>query len=198
MNGPRGLLSSKTPNRRRGTWSIALPATRTGGPTRCRPPPNYRPDYRSCCYAVKKLSLFESDTYPEIFPATITADDIVFADLVKQRVDAAKDRFPEEYRKSWILVSLIAVYLVGQLIRADEDLRGLLEDPAAALQEADIDAKLDSVVRHVAGALQVWHNEREQAEGFDNFKVEFKNEVRLRALSASAQAHYLYARALEN
>lgn len=146
--------------------------------------------------AVKKLSLFESDTYPEIFPSTITADHIVFADFVKQRVDASKERFPEDYRRSWTLVSLVAVYLVGQLMRADENLRGMVESPNDALQDDDVQSKIDEVVRHVAGALAVWHNEREQAEGFDNFKVEFKNEERLKELSQRAQAHYLYARAV--
>lgn len=147
--------------------------------------------------AVKRLSLFESDTYPEIFPPTVSADHIVFADLVKQRVDAAKDRFPEDYRKSWSLVSLVAVYLVGQLLRADDGLRTLVADPSAGLQDDETEAKLDTIARHVAGALQVWHNEREQEDGFDNFKVEFKNEERLRALSARAQAYYLYTRAIE-
>lgn len=147
--------------------------------------------------AVKKLSLFESDTYPEIFPPSITAEHIIFADYVKQRVDGSKERFPDDYRKSWTLVSLVAVYLVGQLLRADDDLRDLIGDPAAALHDDEIEGKIDAVVRHVAGALQVWHNQREQQDGFDNFKVDFKNEERLRALSASAQEHYLYNKALE-
>jgi AIPR protein len=143
--------------------------------------------------AVKKLSLFESDVYPEIFPPAITAHHIVFVDYVKQRVDAAKTRFADDYRRSWILVSLIAVYLVGQLLRADEALRDLVADPYVTLADSDLETTIDTVVRHVAGALAVWHDEREREEGFDNFKVDFKNEERLRALAGAARSHYLYA-----
>src|SRR6266550_1209080 len=52
MNGPRGVLSSKTTNRRRGTWSTALPATRTGGGLRDAGPPNYRSDYSAAAVVV--------------------------------------------------------------------------------------------------------------------------------------------------
>lgn len=147
--------------------------------------------------AVKKLSLFESDVYPEIFPPTITAHHIAFVDYVKRRVDAAKTRFPDDYRRSWILVSLVAVYLVGQLLRADEGLRDLVADPQGALGEGDLETRIDTVIRHVAGAFAVWHDERERDDGFDNFKVDFKNEERLRALAGAARSHYLYATRIE-
>jgi hypothetical protein len=147
--------------------------------------------------AVKKLSLFESDNYPEIFPVTITAEHVVLVDFIKQRVDAAKDRFPQDYRRSWTLVALVAVYLVGQLLRADEALKGLAEDPAAALRDGDLQNKIDTVVRHVAGALAVWHDERVREDGFDDFKVDFKNEEKLRLLAGAARGHYLYATRVE-
>lgn len=147
--------------------------------------------------AVKRLSLFESDVYPDIFPPAITAHHVVLVDYIKQRVDAAKARFPDDYRRSWILSSLVAVYLVGQLLRADETLRDLVADPRAALADGDLNGKIDTVVRHVAGALAVWHDERERVDGFDNFKVDFKNEERLRALAGAARSHYLYATRIE-
>ncbi len=148
--------------------------------------------------AVKRLALFE-DSYTEIFTPDIGADEIVFADRVRQRVEAGKKRFPDDYQRAWALTALVAVYLVGQLMRTDDDLEGTLADPADALRDiAATDDLLDKLVRHVAGTLRQRSDEKRAQDEFDDFKVDFKNETVLKALRKRARDQYVYAVGLED
>lgn len=142
--------------------------------------------------AVKRLSLFEGDQYTAIFNQDISADHIVFVERVHQRVSASKASFPEEYQRSWQLTALVAVYLIGQMVNADDDLSVLRKDPAKALQDPELDNHIDILVKNAAAALNVRHDEIKQAGEFDDFKVDFKREGALRELAKSARKHYLY------
>lgn len=142
--------------------------------------------------AVKRLALFE-DHYPMVFGSQISAEHIVLADLVRRRVEAAKSRFPDDYVRSWSLTALVAVYLVGQLLRSTDDLEAILHKPAEALDEEDSTvAVIDDLVGHVSGTLNQRHVEKHTAKNDDDFKVDFKNEKVLRALGKTAQSNYAY------
>jgi hypothetical protein len=147
--------------------------------------------------AVKRLSLFEDDQYRAIFHEGIAAHHIVFADRIRQRVQASKAAFPDEYQRSWQLTALVATYLVGQLMRADADLVAWLDNPVAALSDSELDAKLDLLVKNAAGTLTVRHDGFQQKEEFDDFKVAFKRESALKELANSAREKYLYFKTLD-
>jgi AIPR protein len=147
--------------------------------------------------AVKRLALFE-DAYIEIFRPSIGAHQIVLADRIRQRVEANKSRFPEDYRRAWSLTALVAVYLVGQLMRTDDDLEEMLYDPEEALQDGELNATLDQLVRHVIGTLRQRAENKRTAEAFDDFKVDFKNETVLTDLRKRAREQYVYTVGLED
>jgi len=84
--------------------------------------------------AVKRLVLFESENHALIFSEGITASHVVLSDPIREHVDAAAERFPAAYRKSWRLTRIVAVYLVGQILRTDPKLKAILDDPKKALK----------------------------------------------------------------
>lgn len=149
--------------------------------------------------AVKRLSLFEAETYPEIFTPEITASHLVLADLISQRVQKAKSQFPEEYRRSWRLTQLVAVYLVGQMLRTDDAGTSMLGDPQKALKKTKaIEASIDNLVKLAAATLKVRHDSKKQEGVLDDFKVDFKREGELKELAKKAREHYLVASAMKS
>ena len=149
--------------------------------------------------AVKRLSLFEAETYPEIFTPLITASHLVFADLISERVQKAKNLFPEEYRRSWRLTQLVAVYLVGQMLRTDDAGTDMLGDPKKALKKVKAtEASIDNLVKLAAATLKVRHDSKKQEVVLDDFKVDFKREGELRELAKKAREHYLVASAMKS
>ncbi len=144
--------------------------------------------------AVKRLQLFSSDVYPTVFTADTTAAHVMFAHLVRSRVEMAKGLFPATYRTAWQLTALVAVFLVGRLLRADEALACSLADPRAALEESSTTEAVDVLVKHVVAALRVRQDSFAESEEHDDFKVEFKNEAKLRDLAKSARERYVYYR----
>lgn len=86
--------------------------------------------------AVKRLSLFQSKNHALIFNESVTASHVVLVDLIRKRVDEESHRFPERYRRSWRLTRLVAVYLVGQILRSDGALKTILDDRKAAYRIA--------------------------------------------------------------
>jgi hypothetical protein len=148
--------------------------------------------------AVKRLALFE-DAYPEIFRPEIGADEIYFAAVVRERVEARRSRFPKDYRRAWSLTALVAVYLVGQLLRTDDELEATLKDPSSALADPTaLKAVLDRLVRHSAGTLKLRADDRKSKKQFDDFKVDFKNEGVLKELKTKAREQYVYSVGLED
>jgi hypothetical protein len=147
--------------------------------------------------AVKRLALFE-DAYTEVFRPEITADHIVFANLVRERIEVGKHRFPALYRGAWALTALVGVYFVGQLMRTDDDLQTILSSPEDALTDPPaLNTTLDALVRHAAATLRQRVEQKRARNQFDDFKVDFKNESILRALRTQAREQYAYSRGLD-
>ena len=143
--------------------------------------------------AVKRLQLFSSDVYPTVFTPEIMAAHVVLADLVRSRVELAKSSVPIEYRRAWRLTALVAVFLVGQLLRADKALASILCEPREALKKrATTTEAIDRLIKHAVGELKVRHERCGAEERYDDFKVDFKNEARLRELAQEARKRYIY------
>ena len=143
--------------------------------------------------AVKRLSLFEAETYPELFTPDITASHVMFADLIAESVQKAKALFPERYRRSWRLTQLVAVYLVGQMLRTDEDI-DLLNDPKKAMKDIPATTKkVHELVKLAAATMKVRSDAKKQDDELDDFKVDFKRESELRELAKKAREYYLVA-----
>ena len=142
--------------------------------------------------AVKRLLLFEADTYPEVFTPAISASHIVLADVISRRVQDAKALFPETYQRSWRLTHLVAVYLVGQMLRTDKAGLDMLNDPRSALgNRASLQATIDHLVKLAAATLRVRHDAKNRQNLLDDFKVDFKRESELRELASKARDNYL-------
>lgn len=98
--------------------------------------------------AVKRLALFSSENHALIFNENVHAAHVLLAYTIRQSVDTNGELFPERYRRSWRLTRLVAVYLVGQILRPDPTLNALLLDPATALQDlTQVQAQLDLPIR---------------------------------------------------
>jgi hypothetical protein len=142
--------------------------------------------------AVKRNSLFEADQYPRIFGEAVHAEHVVLVDELAMIVNEAKERVPERYRKSWKLTKIVLLYLLSQVLRADEELKAILADPADAL--ADRDRLREQIKRPLGAALLTLKkrkdkHDRENQE--DDFRVAFKNTDELRALRDQAREEYL-------
>lgn len=144
--------------------------------------------------AVKRLVLFESENHAEIFNEGITAAHVVLADVIRQRVDDAVERFPERYRKSWRLTRIVAVYLVGQILRADPTLKTILDDPKAALADRTALAQqLQLPIAVAAATLKQRHDQRDRDDETDSFNVDFKRQDVLHELAARARDNFTLA-----
>lgn len=144
--------------------------------------------------AVRVLALFE-DTYTDVFTPEITAAHVVLVDFIEQRVRTFRELMPEDYRRSAKLTELVAVYLVGQLLRTEPALEAVLVEPAIALSDRDaLTELLDDLSRHAIASLAMRHEDRHASEVYDDFKVEFKNREHLRQLAADARKQYAYAK----
>ena len=128
-------------------------------------------------FAVKSLSLFEEPYYADIFNDEIHAEQVLFSVRLKQMVDEDKQKFPEPYRRSWALTSIIATYLVAEALRAiegDEDLNGFA---VACVSNMEKYRKVTQVARDAARKTLVQrHDEKRNKGDMDDFKVDFKNE----------------------
>ena len=147
--------------------------------------------------AVKRQALFEASTYPTVFTEKITASHIVLADQISRHVQNHKNRFPTEYQRSWQLTKLVAIYLIGQMMRASEDNKKLLEDPASALSRSETEGLLDHLAKLSSAVLKVRHDQFISQQELDNFKVDFKNETELLRLRDKAREIYLTQEALK-
>lgn len=150
--------------------------------------------------AVKRTLLFDSDNHSLIFAENITADHVVLVDEIRQAVDLEKERFPAEYRRSWQLTRLVAVYLVGQLIRASSDpaIAGILADPGAAVRRPGLSDDLRGLARFAAAGMKLRRERfRREPTAVDAFNVDFKNQTRLHELRDATCDHYVVQSTLE-
>ena len=107
-------------------------------------------------------------------------------------VNAAKDEFPAELQRTWLLTALTAMYLIGQLMRFDEgDRRLLLSPDAGAGDSENTMRRLRELVEDVVRYLTARHERLASSEGYDNFRVDFK---RQRTLLEMASEIVLLAR----
>ena len=142
--------------------------------------------------AVKRNSLFEPDNYPKIFSERITAEHIVLCDLLKGEVDSRKSDVPDRYRRSWRLTRLVIVYLASQVLRADDGLLEMLEDPVTALSDPK---KLEEDLKLPLGAALLTLKKRrdrlDREDEDDDYRAEFKNTEQLLGLRDGARDAYL-------
>lgn len=144
--------------------------------------------------AVKRLVLFESENHAMIFNEGVTAAHVVLADVIRQRVDDEVERFPERYRNSWRLTRIVAVYLVGQILRADQTLKAILDDPKTALADRTALAQqLELPIRVTAATLKQRHDQRDRDDQTDAFNVDFKRQDVLHELAARARDNFTLA-----
>ncbi|MDC0716352.1 AIPR family protein [Nannocystis bainbridge] len=141
--------------------------------------------------AVKRLLLFESEVYPQIFNDKITAEHLILADDVAKCIQDRKDLFPPEYTKSWQLTRLVAAFLVGQMLRTSRSLEQILQDPASALNNSGTKGVLNELARMAATVLSQRADEKKQGQDFDDFKVDFKQKSVLHDLGKQARQQYL-------
>ena len=137
--------------------------------------------------AVKKLSLFESDTYPTIYNETITGHIVVFLQKMHERIDDLRASVPPRYSgRSWGLTRIVLFYLFSEATRAlqcDEMLSTSDANDAFSSYHEQINIALNSAVK----TLKVRHDRFYNDEEFDDFKVEFKNEEVLKELGSKAR-----------
>lgn len=144
--------------------------------------------------AVKRNSLFESDNHSMIFSENIGPAHIVLVNAVGVIVDQYRARFPDAYRRSWRLTRLVAVYLVGQILRAagDASPARVLTDPEWAVSDDQrLRELLEPVVRVAAATLKMRRDAADRDDRFDDFKVDFKRESALQDLRDRARDNYL-------
>lgn len=134
--------------------------------------------------AVKRTALFESENHAKIFHTGVTASHIVLADEVAQAVDDHKEEFPPEYRQTWRLTRLVAVYLVGQILKVAPPTTSVdLAEPASALRSARLNGTLAWAAKLAGIVLQQRHDEKGLE---DDYKTDFKNEQDLKQLRGDA------------
>lgn len=142
--------------------------------------------------AVKRLALFDAETYPRLFHEGVHADQIVLCDLIADRVQRAKKKFPETYLNSWRLTKIVAVYLVGQLLRTDKQGEVILNDPGVAMKKLPVlEAHLDKLAKFAAATLVGREDARRQKQLDDDYKVDFKRESALKEMASEARKSYL-------
>jgi hypothetical protein len=143
--------------------------------------------------AVKRLSLFDPENYPSVFGANVSAAHVVLCDFIAGRVGHHASLFPVLYRRTWLLTRLVAVYLVGQLLRSNEKLNAsILNNPRAALtNRKKLGKTVDQLVKFAAAALVTRADAKKQSGELDDFKVDFKREDALKDLAKDARKSYL-------
>ena len=143
---------------------------------------------------VKRNSLFESDNHTMIFSEQVGPAQIVLVDTIGRIVDESRTRFPVAYRRSWRLTRIVAVYLVGQVLRASEDaeLKRVLADAEWAVSDDQrLRRLLTPLVRVAAATLKIRRDGADRDERFDDFKVDFKRESALQELRDKVRDNYL-------
>lgn len=147
--------------------------------------------------AVKRLALFEGENHAMIFNESVTAAHVVLVDAIKCAVEVEKNSVPAPYRKSWQLTRMVLVYLVGQVLRADEDLRAILDFPENAVSDSTaLSGRLRDPARIAAATLKQRSDQRSRDSVADDFNVEFKRQDVLLDLRNRARDNYSLAATL--
>lgn len=143
--------------------------------------------------AVKTLSLFEGQDYAEIFNPDVHAEHVVFAQRLRDRIDASKEDYPPPYQGPWVLTSIIATWLASEALRAvrdDQDLQTVA--PAYFADPEPYEPQMAIAVEAARKALQVRYDQRQSKEQTDDFKVDFKNQKQLEELRDEVRRGVIY------
>lgn len=91
----------------------------------------------------------------------------------------------------------MAAYLVGQLLRADEEGMKVLAAPAETLKSTTVVDLLDRRVKFAAAAMTTRSDALLTGDQVDDFKVAFKREAAHRELAKAARDSFLTHEAVE-
>jgi len=142
--------------------------------------------------AVKRNALFEADNHPRIFNENIHAEHVVLVDFLRQIVDDQRARIPDRYRNSWRLTRVVTVYLLAQILQADDDITDILKDPELALKDVKkLRERLLLPVRAAVLTLRRRRDKHERDKLEDDYTVEFKNREQLLQVRNDARDAYL-------
>jgi hypothetical protein len=145
--------------------------------------------------AIKRESLFETENHPHIFTDETTPDHILLAEKVADVIDHKKASFPEEYRASWRLVRIVAIYLVGRIARAAAgDSPSIFDTPSDALADPDLDT---TVGRWVTIAGVTMKRRHADLGDEDDYRKDLKNQPKLTTLGNAAVEAFELAQALQ-
>jgi AIPR protein len=136
--------------------------------------------------AVKRLSLFEQPTYGQIFHPRIHAAHVLLSYLIYMAVQDGKSAFPKLYQKAWKLTSIVATYMISQILRSDDELARILEHPEEFVSKPN-SLPLRELVAGAAAVLQLRATDYSNSASDDDFKVDFKREDALRSLASEAR-----------
>ncbi|GAA1478199.1 hypothetical protein GCM10009623_26450 [Nocardioides aestuarii] len=141
--------------------------------------------------AVKRTSLFLQVNYSRIFPADLPVSRIVLAARIRRAIEERKEAFPEVYHRAWSLSALTACYLVGQTMRASNDMKAMLFAAIRPDQDfAQIDSAIARVVASVANVFAA-RDLDERPAGFNNYYIDFKSKQALLHLASDATRDWL-------
>lgn len=142
--------------------------------------------------AVKKNSLFEADNYPRIFRESVQAEHIVLCQVIADQIESERAKFPARYRRSWKLTRLVVIYLVGQALRADEQLAMILDDPKSALGDrGSLSESLKLPIGAARVTLKKREDQRKRDKQDDDYTVDFKNTDELQKLRDKVRDEYM-------
>ncbi len=148
--------------------------------------------------AIKRTALFESEFYSLVFNRDTTADHIVLVNEIANAVQAVKAKFPESYLRTWQLTRLVAVFLVGEILRADPEGLQIIDEPSRVrTARSKTLATINNRGRFAAAALKRRHDHLKSVGALDDFKVDFKREQALRDLAKAARETYVTYLAVE-
>ncbi len=138
--------------------------------------------------AVKSLSLFEEPNYADIFNDQVHAEQVLLSVKLKQMIDENKDTYPDAYRRSWALTSIVGTYLSAEALRAilgHEDLVNFAVTFASDSDAYETATQMACVAARKT--LELRRDQKQRSGEVDDFKVDFKNEQELLELGAKAR-----------
>lgn len=143
--------------------------------------------------AVKRNSLFTPEIFQEIYGPDREAEQLILLYSLRQEVDATKDAYPADMRRAWLLTALTAMYLAGQILRADETTQPLLLEPATHEGDSkETKETLRGVAAFVASEL-VKHSDQSASSDTD-FRTDFKRQRTLLDLASRTSKAWRLAR----
>ena len=138
--------------------------------------------------AVKSLSLFDEPNYAEIFDDEVHAEQVYFSVKLRQMIDEDRANYPEVYRRSWALTSIVGTYLAAEALRAIRSIRDLGSFARDYSRNPNgYQTYTETSCRAARKTLEWRRDQMQQSPQIDDFKVDFKNEQVLLKLGEKAR-----------